>query len=148
MSIFSVFNKEKKIDKVLEKKIYHLISIEIQEGRVEKGLWTKAIADAAGENDKVESIYINLRYEDLKQYVGQFDQSTNTTFHPLDLFVRTQKEYHHNTAKKTKKRTTWIGQGKLFAEIIEPSSPYCESYTDGPGKLLQYDLEKGMVEKK
>ena len=144
MSIFSVFNKVKKIDK----EIYHLISIEIQEGRVEEGLWTKAIADAAGENDKVESIYINLRYEDLKQCVGQFHPSTNTNFHPLDLFARTQKEYHPDTAQITKKRTTWIGQGKLFAEIVEPSSPYCESVSDGPEKLLQYDLDRGMVVKK
>lgn len=50
-----------------EDKIYELIMLEIEEGRKIKGTWAKALAQSDGNKDKAESLYINLRVQNIQE---------------------------------------------------------------------------------
>jgi hypothetical protein len=67
------FSKEKIKKTVAEKKkfnekggdIYQIIGIELDNGEIDKGLWTQAEAISDGNPDKVKSTYIKLRHKQL-----------------------------------------------------------------------------------
>ena len=144
MAIFSIFNK---LDKDSEDKIYEFISIEIEEGRMIRSTWTKALAESSKKKDRVESLYIKLRFDELSEYLRKFKLRETSKHLPLDVFAQTEKEYHKNTSQKTKNRTTWIGEGKLFFEILSSGSPYMEKDEKDAEKTLNYDLKKGLISK-
>ncbi len=50
-----------------DKAIYQAIADELKTNNVDPALWTQAIAQAAGEQDKIQATYIRLRFADLKQ---------------------------------------------------------------------------------
>ena len=56
---------EKAVSNLEEERVYEAISIEIAEGSVKAGLWTKAIAEADGNEGRIESIYIRLRFQNI-----------------------------------------------------------------------------------
>ena len=56
---------EKAVSNLEEERVYEAISIEIAEGSVKAGLWTKAIAEADGNKERIESIYIRLRFQNI-----------------------------------------------------------------------------------
>lgn len=61
--------------KDLEDKIYDKIAKEIEDGDIQKGLWTRAKAQSNGDENQVESIYIKLRFDQLKEKsVAQYDE--------------------------------------------------------------------------
>ena len=144
MAIFSIFNK---LDKDSENKIYEFISREIEEGRMERSTWAKAVAEASKKKDRVESLYIKLRFDELSEYLRKFKLRETSKHLPLDIFARTEKEYHKITSQKTKNRTTWIGGGRLFFEILSSGSPYLENDEKEAEKALNYDLKKGLLSK-
>tara|TARA_Y100000748_G_C15130954_1_gene346120 strand:+ start:124 stop:477 length:354 start_codon:yes stop_codon:yes gene_type:complete len=61
--------KEQKNDsaKTLEanEELYEQISNELESNQIDKGLWTQAEAESDGDEKKVRSVYIKLRYEKL-----------------------------------------------------------------------------------
>jgi hypothetical protein len=46
---------------------YEAVAAEIQRKELKPGLWTKAVAESAGSNDRARSIYIKLRANQLRQ---------------------------------------------------------------------------------
>ncbi len=49
-----------------EDEIYERIMIEIEENNKVKSSWAKALAQSDGDKDKAESLYINMRFEDIQ----------------------------------------------------------------------------------
>ncbi len=53
--------------KDLEEKIYEKIAKEIENDDIQKGLWIKAKAETSGDENQIESRYIKLRFDQLKE---------------------------------------------------------------------------------
>lgn len=63
----SKYEEEQKDSQFNENEIYEQISNELDAGTHQKGLWTKAIAEAEGNESKVKAIYIKLRFNQIKE---------------------------------------------------------------------------------
>ena len=64
-----MFNKSAE-ERLNEERLYTLIAAEIAEGSVKAGLWTKAIAQANGDETKIEPNYIKLRLQNLHDEIA------------------------------------------------------------------------------
>ena len=64
-----MFNKLAE-DRLNEERLYTLIAAEIAEGSVKAGLWTKAVAQANGDETKIEPNYIKLRLQNLRDEIA------------------------------------------------------------------------------
>ena len=51
--------------RIEEEKIYAAIALEIAEGSVRAGLWTKAVSEAGGNEPQIQSNYIKLRFQNI-----------------------------------------------------------------------------------
>ncbi|MDC0131826.1 hypothetical protein OAI24_03090 [Alphaproteobacteria bacterium] len=51
--------------RIEEEKIYAAIALEIAEGSVRAGLWTKAVSEAEGNEPQIQSNYIKLRFQNI-----------------------------------------------------------------------------------
>ena len=51
--------------RIEEEKIYAAIALEIAEGSVGAGLWTKAVSEAEGNEPQIQSNYIKLRFQNI-----------------------------------------------------------------------------------
>jgi hypothetical protein len=54
-----------------EEAFYDQVAVEIQQGHLKPGLWTKAFADANGEQTKARVIYIRERVSQLQQEAAE-----------------------------------------------------------------------------
>lgn len=63
-----------------DEKYYQAVADELREGRINDGLWTKALARCMGDENKTKATYIQWRVEQLMQAERQmgFQPSENT----------------------------------------------------------------------
>jgi hypothetical protein len=64
--MFNIFKKNTAVSRLIEERLYEQVAEEITTGKLRTGLWTKALANAEGNNEKAEGIYIKLRIQSLK----------------------------------------------------------------------------------
>jgi hypothetical protein len=46
---------------MIEQRYYDIVALELQDQYLEPGLWTRAMAEAGGENDEARLLYVQLR---------------------------------------------------------------------------------------
>jgi hypothetical protein len=56
---------------MIEQRYYDTVSEELQNQFLRHGLWTRAVAEAGGDNDAARSIYISLRVEEMIRIEGR-----------------------------------------------------------------------------
>ncbi len=91
--------------KDLEDKIYDKIAKEIEDGDIQKGLWTKAKAQSAGDDSQIESKYIQLRFAQLKE--------KSISDHDAKVAEQNQQEA---AAKEEEKKRKKLGAG--FSAVV------------------------------
>ena len=57
---------EQLVENLQEEQVYALVAFEVADGEIRPGLWVKAFAEAAGNEQRAQGIYINLRVAQLK----------------------------------------------------------------------------------
>lgn len=129
--------------KDLEEKIYDKIAKEIEEGDIQKGLWTKAKAQSGFDDSQIESKYIQLRFNQLKEKsIGD---------HDAKVAERKQQEAEKKQEeKKRKKLSAGFSAGLwAFTFVIVWSNLYDaktfgfetdEEMTSSLGQLLIFAL--------
>lgn len=71
----NVTKSEPELDRSeIDSEIYDRIANELENDVKQMGLWTRAIADADGNESKIKSIYIKLRFEELKKQRIEFEK--------------------------------------------------------------------------
>jgi len=91
--------------KDLEDKIYDKIAKEIEEGDIQKGLWTKAKAQSGGDDSQIESKYIQLRFNQLKE--------KSIADHDAKVAEKNQQEAEKKQEEKKRKK---LGAG--FSAVV------------------------------
>lgn len=57
---------EQLVDNLRDEQVYALVALEVADGEIRPGLWAKAFAEAGGNEQRAQGIYINLRVTQLK----------------------------------------------------------------------------------
>ena len=67
-----------------DEKYYEIVAREIRENRINDAIWTKAIAESGGEENKTKAVYIQLRVKQLMrdEIKSQYDAPAETTSDP------------------------------------------------------------------
>jgi len=65
--MLKAYRANKYISKEFELYLYEIVGVEVENGEVEKGLWTMAFSKAKGESQLQKAIYIDLRVERIKE---------------------------------------------------------------------------------
>ena len=68
---------DRQTDNLYENEIYEQIYNEIEAGLQQKGLWARAIAEADGNESKIKSIYIKLRFNEIKTKYDNTDKKSS-----------------------------------------------------------------------
>ena len=76
-----------------EDEIYEKIMIEIEQDNKVKSTWAKALSQSDGNKDKVESLYISMRFEEIKNEILKKQQKENS-------FGMSEKMYSNDSNKK------------------------------------------------
>jgi len=129
--------------KDLEDKIYDKIAKEIEDGDIQKGLWTKAKAQTAGDDSQIESKYIQLRFAQLKE--------KSIADHDAKVGEENELEEQRKTEEKKKKKLSAGFSAGLwaFTFVIVWSNLYDattfgfetdEDVTNSLGQLLIFSL--------
>lgn len=66
MAIFSNSKStEEPTSRLLEEKLYEQVAVEVSQGKIRNGLWTKALANSDGAEKKAKSLYIKYRVQSI-----------------------------------------------------------------------------------
>lgn len=66
------------ISEEISNEIYEQIHDELDGGVKQKGLWTRAIAESGGDENKSKSLYIKMRFKELKERQLNFEKIKNS----------------------------------------------------------------------
>ena len=76
-------------DRLTEVQLYEVVAEELENNQQSKGLWAKAIADSAGDHEKIEALYIKSRVQMIKDVKKSFNTACRRlgieNFHIHDL---------------------------------------------------------------
>ncbi len=73
-----------------DEKYYEIVAREIRENRINDAIWTKAIAESGGEENKTKAVYIQLRVKQLmrdeikSQYDAPADSPSDAYYEPAE----------------------------------------------------------------
>jgi antitoxin component YwqK of YwqJK toxin-antitoxin module len=115
--LFGKFRKTKKlISKEVEYELYAQVSDQLQQGQKETGVWTKAFADAKGDEQKARAIYIELMVA------------------RLVLAKQAKMEFAPNLEKLN---STSVNGGETIEDLIERDGIHYKKFSDAPftGKI-------------
>jgi len=75
-----------------DEKYYEIVAREIRENRINDAIWTKAIAESGGEENKTKAVYIQLRVKQLMrdEIKSQYDAPTET---PSDAYYEPAEDW-------------------------------------------------------
>ena len=71
------YDDENEISDEISNEIYEQIHDELDGGVKQKGLWTRAIAESGGDENKSKSLYIKMRFKELKERHINFEKIKN-----------------------------------------------------------------------
>ena len=89
---------------VNESKIYEDIMLEIEQDNKMKSTWAKALSQSDGNKDKAESLYINMRFDELKYEPSYKKEESN---------FENQQEINSNILNEENKRTNEMKSYKI-----------------------------------
>lgn len=95
-----------------DKSLYGIVDQEFQNGSIDRALWTKALADSDGQEDRTRARYIRLRVNELKTERAQERYQ-----------VRKQektREKQERPARRAVDATIWIGHISLLFAAFQP----------------------------
>ena len=75
-------------DQVGDTEVYAAISRELTEGNKEAGAYTRALAEAHGDADRIKILYVRYRFEALKRAMKELPSGIQTVPHQNDSQVR------------------------------------------------------------
>ncbi|RLA08479.1 MAG: hypothetical protein DRQ51_02465 [Gammaproteobacteria bacterium] len=78
MSLFNKFKKTTIAINKTQERIYAEVMDELEQGKMKKGLWGKALSDGLGDETKARGIYIKLRFKDIKDNTGMDQKNIET----------------------------------------------------------------------
>lgn len=84
------FFKDPKEQRALEEKLYLKVAEEIEANNINKGLWTKALAESGNDTKKAEGLYIQFRVQKLKDEIE--DQVENEEKEQNEQVKQKQKQ--------------------------------------------------------
>lgn len=84
-----------------EDKIYEKIMLEIEEDKKVKSTWAKALAQSDGNKDKAESLYINMRFEELKYEQSYHKKELNLNEEVKEIKTENEVETKKESSSKT-----------------------------------------------
>lgn len=64
--LFESMRKRSAAGRLIEEQLYERVISELLRGEKRAGIWGKAIADSAGQEEKAEALYIKYRVQSLK----------------------------------------------------------------------------------
>jgi hypothetical protein len=89
--VFDKFKINRSVNRVIEDKYFEQVAIEMSEGCINVGTWTRAKANAEGDKNKTEALYIKYRVQSLHDEVHIKSLSTKV------VEDRTEKEVNNNS---------------------------------------------------
>ena len=101
--------------RLLEEKLYELVSKEIESGQKRAGLWAKAIAISDGDEEKTKAEYIKLRVQSVK------DENELNLEKKRQSYEKAQAEYEQEMLSEEEKRLNSVRENlqKLGFRILE-----------------------------
>ena len=92
-----------------EEDIYEFISEEIDSGKIKKGVWTKALSEAEGDENKTKAIYIKLRFEKLSnekiekniEFTGVWEKLYDETGGDEKIAVKIYNDYKNKISPES-----------------------------------------------
>lgn len=124
--MFRKLKLSKSVARIQEEKLYEVVAIELSNDNVNIGLWTKAVADAEGDDNKVKSLYIKYRVQSLIDEVNLVSTVEEKKAEP---------DYLHNSIKKEKNN-----QSKFTTENERADNGVSLAEKGFFGKLLNGDF--------
>ena len=104
-----------------DKAIYQVIADELKTNNVDPALWTQAIAQAGGEQDKIQATYIRLRFADLKKAASPQTASASGLNAGPDLTVQDSRLIP--VRAELKKMLATQGKTSLYAALgLQPDA--------------------------
>ncbi len=75
-----------------DEKYYEIVAREIRENRINDAIWTKAIAESGGEENRTKAVYIQLRVKQLMrdEIKSQYDTPAET---PSDAYYEPAEDW-------------------------------------------------------
>lgn len=90
--------------KELEEKLYKLISEEMESGVIDKALWTKSLSKTKTDNQRTESIYIELRLKKLEEEYWEKEK--------LIKKIENERKLHEEVKNEEKRQQTLINSSE------------------------------------
>jgi len=120
-------SSRKKVDNIEfidEDEIYEKIMIEIEKDQKVKSTWAKSLAQSDGDNDKSNSIYINLRFNQLLKETQKINENLQSSLKEENL--------NKNIDKSTDKETNINNQNKthLTQKEFQAQFDYLKDYNE------------------
>jgi len=93
MGLFDSIKQRQINNRMKDEILYEYVLDEIESGDVSKGLWAKAIAFSEGEENKIQSLYMQYRVQALKDYFTSLQIAYNKlSKKAIHDYVNTQNE--------------------------------------------------------
>ena len=100
------------IDRITEEQIYEQIALELQANDIRSGLWTKAFAQAGGDEKKAKSLYISYRYQSLLDELA-ITRAANAS----EAKSKADRAESEVTARRLREKETKKERGRKIVEL-------------------------------
>lgn len=128
--MFDKFKINRSVNKVIEDKYYEQVAIEMSEGRINVGTWTRAKANAEGDENKTEALYIKYRVQSLHDEIHVISTLNKE-------LGKKNKEIHHATNRQVPEKKETI----TAAQIIRVIAPFTsKDLSFAKSAILQGDI--------
>jgi len=131
--VFNKFKINRSINRVIEDKYYEQVALEMSEGDINIGTWTRAKSNAEGDERKTEALYIKYRVQSLHDEI----HAISTLNKELD---KKNKEIYHapEIKKKVQEKKETIVEPQISRVIEIPTS---KDVTFAKSAILQGDID-------
>lgn len=116
------------IDRVIEDRFYEQVAIEMMNDSINLGTWTRAKANANGDKEKTEALYIKYRVQTLHDAINAVEVLTEVN--AKQAHKKTYIEHDNKALKKEREEKELASKQAEQLKIISKIKPLLHKYKD------------------
>ena len=114
--MFKLFNTA--ADRLREEQIYEAVALEISEGKLKPGLWTKALSQTNGNEKQAQSLYIKLRVQNIIDEI-EVQNDIEQEMQRSATDKKPQEKTNESTSRTANEQAEYEAEQKVKKAIIE-----------------------------
>lgn len=109
VNIWESLKAKAAFNRVNEQKLYGIVAKELSDGKRVEGLWLKALADANGETNRAEALYVKSRVQSLKDSMDiyTYEQSKASEKAEFEESLRSRSRKNKTTSSSQSDSEKW-----------------------------------------